>query len=138
MAKTTMSSRERFVNCALGSPTDRGVFHQDGYWGDTYERWKREGMADGYDFGYDFMIGESFSCLPVSYGYIPGFEYTVFEDAGDKLRVLDEYGVEKYVMKSNTNLQQFLKYPVTCKKDWEKLKAALTPTRPAALLKAGK
>jgi len=49
-----MENAQRFVNCVLGKQTDRGVLWADGLWGETMRRWKHEGMADGYDFGYDF------------------------------------------------------------------------------------
>jgi uroporphyrinogen decarboxylase len=116
-----MTSRERFVNCALGLPTDRGVFWEDRLWSETYTRWRSEGMSENFDFGYDFRENECHESLPVNYGYLPKFEEKVLEDLEDKQRVIDQYGVEKFVMKSNNGLQQFIKYPVKDRQDWEKL-----------------
>lgn len=122
-----MTNRERFINCAFGKPFDRGVLWADGLWGETRNRWKNEGMADGYDFGYDFLEPDTRDCLPVNYGYIPPFNTRVLEDMGEKQRIIDDYGVEKIVMKNNWGLQKFIRYPVTDRKDWENLKKLLEP-----------
>jgi uroporphyrinogen decarboxylase len=102
-------------------PTDRGVFWEDRLWHETYIRWRNEGMSDGFGFGYDFYENDCNDALPVSYGYLPPFEQKVLEDLENKQRIIDQYGVEKFVMKNNPGLQQFVKYPVENRKDWEKL-----------------
>jgi len=123
-----MTNRERFINTALGKPTDRGIFWEDRLWGETHERWRREGMAEQHNFGYDFI--ETTSFLPVNIGYQPPFDHIVLEELENKLLVQDQYGVEKYVMKSNPGLQQFIRYPVACRADWEKIKYRLTDDAP--------
>ena len=125
-----MTNRERFINCALGKPVDRGILWEDGLWEETRQRWKNEGMTDEYDFGHDFTVADTHGCFPIDYGYIPPFDTQILEDMGEKQRIIDNYGVEKIVMKNNPGLQQFIKYPVTCKKDWEVLKKRLTPETP--------
>lgn len=129
-ANSHMTSRERFINCALGKPVDRGVFWEDRLWNETYARWRREGMPERYDFGYDFLESEAHDCLPVSYGYLPSFEHTVLENLDNKQRVIDQYGVEKYIMKDNPGVQQFIRHSVTCREDWEALKARLMVDAP--------
>ncbi|MDR1636389.1 MAG: hypothetical protein LBR93_03540 [Treponema sp.] len=116
-----MTGRRRFINCAMGEPVDRGVFWEDRLWAETCVRWQKEGMSGDFDFGYDFHENECHDALAVSYGYFPKFEERVLEDLGDKKRVIDQYGVEKFVMKSNPGLQHFIRYPVECRQDWEKL-----------------
>jgi len=125
-----MTNRERFLNAATGKPVDRGVLWQDKFWDDTLKRWLREGMPDGFDFGCDFIETDAHDCLPVSYGYHPGFVYTVHGEAGGRQLVTDTYGVKKYVMKNNPGLQQFIEYPVKCRKDWEVLKHRLDADAP--------
>ncbi|MCL2741873.1 MAG: hypothetical protein FWE70_07170 [Oscillospiraceae bacterium] len=125
-----MTGARRFVDCVLGRPTDRGVLWADGLWGETLERWRREGMAEGHDFGYDFSESDTRAGIPLDYGYIPPFETRVLEDMGDKQRIVDVYGVEKIVMKGNRNLQQFIRYPVACRDDWERLNKRLAPDAP--------
>ena len=125
-----MPNSERFVNCVFGKPVDRGVFWADNLWGETWQRWKNEGMTDDYDFGYDFTEQDTREYLPLDYGYIPPFDTVVLEDMGEKQRIIDGYGVEKIVMKNNRGLQQFIKYPVTGRNDWEVLKKRLDPQTP--------
>ena len=130
-----MTGRERFINNALGKPADRGILWADGLWGETRERWIKEGMTDGYDFGYDFSEADPNGRPSVIYGYAPAFQIRVLEDMGEKQRIVDEYGVEKIIMKNNPGLQQFIKYPVTDKKDWESLKKRLDSDSPDRYLK---
>jgi uroporphyrinogen decarboxylase len=116
-----MTGRERFIRCSLGETSDRGVFWEDRLWGETYARWRKEGMSADFDFGYDFRENECHEALMVSYGYFPPFEEKVLEDLENKKRVIDQYGVEKFIMKSNPGLQHFIRYPVENHHDWEKL-----------------
>ena len=128
MIKTkNMTNSKRFVNCVLGKQTDRGVLWADGLWGETRQRWINEGMTDEYNFGYDFTEQDTRDCFPLDYGFIPPFDTVILEDMGEKQRIIDGYGVEKIVMKDNWGLQQFIKYPVTGRKDWETLKKRLDP-----------
>ena len=120
-----MTGRERFIRCAVGQPIDRGVFWEDRLWSETQVRWRMEGMAANHDFGYDFLESECYSAVKIDYGYLPRFEETILEDLGDKRRVIDQYGVEKLVMKNNPGLQHFIKYPVENRRDWEKLSVRL-------------
>ena len=125
-----MKNRERFINCALGKYVDRGILWEDGLWHETRQRWQYENMSDEYDFGYDFTVADTHGCIPIDYGYIPPFDTQILEDMGEKQRIIDGYGVEKIVMKDNWGLQQFIKYPVTNRKDWEILKKRLDPATP--------
>lgn len=125
-----MTNRERFIRCSLGQSTDRGVFWEDRLWSETRARWRSEGMTENFEFGYDFYESESHSALNVDYGYLPRFEEKVLEDLGNKLHIIDQYGVEKLVMKDNPGLQHFLKYPVENRRDWEKLSARLDADNP--------
>ena len=125
-----MTARERFINCALGSPIDRGVFWEDRLWGETYTRWRNEGMGEGFDFGYDFLEKECHENAAISYGYFPPFEEKVLEDLGNKIRLIDTYGVEKLIMKNNPGLQHFIRYPVENRQDWEKLAPRLDEETP--------
>jgi len=116
-----MTIRERFINNALGKPVDRGTVAWDYPWPETTERWKSEGMGDNFDFGYDFYEGLTLSSYGVNYGLQPWFEEKLLEDLGNKKRVIDIYGIEKIVLKDDVRLQQFIRYPVESRSDWEKI-----------------
>jgi uroporphyrinogen decarboxylase len=130
-----MTGRERFILCAAGEPADRGVFWEDRLWDETRTRWIREGMDEGFDFSYDFRENECHKAVAVSYGYLPPFEEKVLEELGNKKRVIDQYGVEKLIMKDNPNLQHFIKYPVENRSDWEKLAPRLDADAPGRFAK---
>ena len=116
-----MNARNRFINQALGLPIDRGVVAWDYLCPDTATRWKNEGMTDYYDFGYDFNEGISISSSGFNYGYQPKFKEKILEDLGNKQRLIDSDGIEMIVLKNDTRLQQYLKFPVESRTDWEKI-----------------
>ena len=120
-----MTNCERFINCALGIPVDRGVFWEDRLWTETYNRWLCEGMEKDHNFGFDFLESECHDPIAADYGYIPPFRMEILEDMGDKQRIIDQYGVEKLIMKNNPGLQHFIKYPVENRKDWQDLSKRL-------------
>jgi uroporphyrinogen decarboxylase len=126
-----MNVRDRFVNCVLGLNADRPVVSADARWPETSVRWKNEGMTEDYDFGYDFNEYAGFGATGINIGgFEPMFETRVLEDLGEKQRIIDGFGVEMIILKSDTRLQQYLKYPVESRPDWEKIIPRLEPDAP--------
>ena len=83
-----MTNKERILNCIVGKPIDRTPFvAYFGPWGETCERWMKEGAKDygawaapeiGFDSGFTLMTAY------VNHFYNPPYEYKVLSEEGEK------------------------------------------------------
>jgi len=123
-----MTDLERLVALVEGKPVDRGVFGSEGYFTETLERWKREGMPDDHDFGFDFQQS---AWLGYNAGYCPGWEEEVVEDEGETELIRDGDGVVKRRWKGDrSGMPQFVSFPVHDRASWEAVKPRLDPDNP--------
>lgn len=122
-----MTNRERIINCVLGKPIDRTPFvGYFGPWGETCERWMKEGAKDwnawsdesiGFDAGFELMTAY------VAHFYRPAYEFKVLREEGEIIVYQDENGVINEARKGHSSIPKILKNPVACREDWEKIKA---------------
>ena len=99
-----------------------------GYWPDTIERWKREGMPS--DDPWDDLDLTYYHRAPIHPRFFPEFEEKVLSETASTQVVRDERGIIKEVMKNSTSLPKFLKHPVSNLRDFEALKERLDPHDP--------
>jgi hypothetical protein len=100
-----------------------------GYWPETIQRWRREGMparkepweAAGITF---------YHRVPVQTRFLPEFEPAVLEESGETQIIRDANGIVQEVMKGRTAFPRFLKHPVSSMADFEALKSRLDPQTP--------
>jgi uroporphyrinogen decarboxylase len=52
----------------------------------------------------------------------------VVEEDDDTQVVIDENGIRKRVLKHSMSMPQFLEFPITCRRDWEEMRANLNPS----------
>ena len=133
-----MTNRERFHAAMNFEPTDRPCHIEQGFWPETYERWKKEGLpeyvnypefsylSNGIDLFKYFDIAKFGYILPGQY-YIPDFGYKVLEENEDYRVVRNERGVTLKEKKKNVSIPQFLEYPVKSRRDYEIIKERLIP-----------
>ena len=81
-----MTDLQRLTNMVLGKPVDRGIFAGEGLLAETPRRWRKEGMPEDYDFGYDFAYHEG---LGINMGHLPAWQEEVIEDEGPTELVRD-------------------------------------------------
>ena len=80
-----VTTRERFYACMEYESIDRVPNHEVGVWGQTRDRWQREGL-DVDSWHWDWFTGEpslGMDCreyIPVNFGMIPEFEYEILEE----------------------------------------------------------
>lgn len=122
---STLTDRERFVNCLTGQPVDRIPYWLRWRpWLSTLERWKAEGMpADGDDrrlFGADAIP----QWVRVNCGPCPKVEYRVVEEDEDSVTYIDPgyWGTTLRVKKGSDAMPQFLKPPIANRDEWEHFK----------------
>ena len=147
-----MTSRERYLRTMNFEDVDRYPYFELGIWGQTYERWIREGLRDEELTGDWFRGKPKFAKLDkrefisLNLGPIPGFHkvlqenerYVVFVDGwGRKRRALKEGTVRGTRLSMDTYLDFFVKRredflefkkhfdpkdPLRYPRNWEKLK----------------
>ncbi len=133
-----MDNRERITRLARGESVDRKpLFFYFGPWGETIERWRREGakIEDGPEgFQRAFRLDRGIAILPLNQGYAPAFEEAILEDRGDRVLFRDGRGITQLIRRDGASIPQFLDFPVRCREDWLRLKRErLDPDAPGRL-----
>ncbi len=136
-----MNARERFRATCRFQPIDRPFrFETIGFWPETIERWKNEGLPEDVDvlsafihFGMDlripFLVGGGYNA-----GFVPAFEEEVFEETSEYRILRTTYGsVIKEFKSRESALPQFLEFPVKDLKTFEDIKWRLDPATPERL-----
>jgi hypothetical protein len=124
-----LTHRERFLRTALNLPTDRGIFWDDGWWPETWQRWLGEGMPDGCDFGFEQTQRDGFPGVDI--GYLPRWTQEVLCNEGEHQLIRDEYGILRRFSKSGrAGICQFVSFPVASRQDWAAVRPRLDPDAP--------
>lgn len=99
-----------------------------GYWNETIERWRKEGLVDNQEPWEDSECGITcYERAPIKVGFEPEFERKVLEDNEETQIIQDTDGVIKRIPKKGTAFPQFLHHPVQNLDDFEKIKERLNP-----------
>ena len=84
---STMNSRERFLRCNKFQSVDHAPFLEIGVWGQTTERWYKEGMPKDVNTSFLILSGgneyfglERWEAIPLNVGMVPVFEHEVLEE----------------------------------------------------------
>ena len=132
-----MNARERFLKvCEFERVDHPPRWDCLGFWGQTVERWRQEGLpADVSPEQYFGM--DPRPCIPVDAGfchvpYRPAFEHKVLEEDDRTVTYTDSQGIVKRDRKGNAEVSfpQFLKFPCEGRADWESLLWRLDPSDP--------
>jgi uroporphyrinogen decarboxylase len=106
---------------------DRVPLMEMGVWGETLERWHREGLPKWVTsirhledrLGLDRSF--NLDWLPIDDGIFPGFEREVLEETPDEIVVRDEGGITSRQRKHFASIPQYLRFPVETEADYERL-----------------
>lgn len=136
-----MNDRERFRRVMTFREVDRRPNHELGLWGQTVERWEREGMP--MDAVYlDWFQGEPFfgidrrAFAPVSADQIPPFETETLEETERYIVYRHTDGVVTKALKEGTvrgtrpSMDQYLAFPVTDRRSFRDLKRRYNAASP--------
>jgi len=128
-----MNHRERFINTMEYKAVDRVPNYEVGVWGQTIDRWEREGL-DVYDLHWDWFVGEEFfdmdprEFIDVNYGMIPTFEPEIIErtERYEIIRhrngVITKALIEGMAHGTRASMDQYLKFPVENIEDFREIK----------------
>jgi hypothetical protein len=103
-----MTGRERYLRIMSFQEVDRYPFYELGAWGQTIDRWLREGLSEE-DVQGDWFKGEpKFAGLdrrefiPLKMSILPPFECEVFEENDRYIIYRDELGRKRRALKEGT------------------------------------
>ena len=144
MATSRENHRERWNKVLNFEPVDRIPVTEMGYWDETLERWRLEGMPPqleyrlgrlGYDDDLAQFLGLDFSwhANRVQCNLIdpdPPFEEKIIADAGETLIVTDKHGAVCRQNKNMRSVPQFIKFAVENRVDFLKIKQRYWPDSP--------
>ena len=122
-----MTDLQRLTNMVLGKPVDRGIFAGEGLLAETPRRWRKEGMPEDYDFGYDFAYHEG---LGINMGHLPAWQEEVIEDEGPTELVRDANGIVKRRWKDQSGMPEFISFPVSGRESWREVRQRLEADAP--------
>jgi uroporphyrinogen decarboxylase len=125
-----MTNRERYLACFRFQPVDRAPFWDFGYWKETPEVWRSQGLPETVTDLETFFGFDSTHAVPVNTGLIPAFQWEVLgEDEGTRV-IRDSAGVVQRESTRGSSIPHFLEYPVKSREDWESFKERLQPEDP--------
>lgn len=126
-----MNYRESFRAMMDFDKPDELCQFEWGYWGETIDRWKNEGLPENTNPWDDCGITHYFR-PPIHCGLLPGFEWKIIQEEETSRIIQTSSGIICRESKIGSRLPQFIKHPVSNKDDFESLKERLdykTPGR---------
>jgi uroporphyrinogen decarboxylase len=134
-----MTNRERFIEVMeYGSP-DRVPNWEVGVWGQTIDRWEREGLNIS-DLHWDWFTGEACfdmdarEYIPVDYGMLPAIECEVLEEDERYIIARNEKGIVTKALKEGSSrgtrasMDEYIGFPVETPEDFSELKKRFDPS----------
>jgi len=139
-----MNGRERFIRIMTFQDVDRYPYFELGVWGQTYERWLKEGLREE-ELAGDWFKGEPrFAMLdrrefiPLRLGPIPGFGHKVLEDSERYVVFTDEFGRKRRALKEGTagdgtrlSMDTYLDFFIKNRADFLEMKKLYDPDDPS-------
>ncbi len=128
-----MTPRERFLATMRFEPFDRPPLAELGTWDTTEAIWLAQtGMSRETVFAWEGDCDLKHRIEP-DFAFRPAFEEKVVAEDETTFTKIDRMGLTYRQFKDNpdTSMPDYVGFPVTCRADWEALKARLDPTDPA-------
>jgi len=131
-----MNQRERFINCLTHKPIDRIPNMELGVWPETIERWQGEGLAwwaaNLFQLSDHVGMDKSFNCdwMHINNRIWPEQALRSVEDGGEWEILEDDVGTRMRRGKKFASIPQYLKFPVACPDDYDRLAPNLDPSTP--------
>jgi uroporphyrinogen decarboxylase len=117
-----VTNRERFLATFRFQPVDRALFWDFGYWAETPEVWRKEGLPETVTDLETFFGFDPTASVPVNTGLIPAFQWEILEEDEGSRVIRDSAGVVQRESTRGSSIPHFLEYPVKTREDWESFK----------------
>lgn len=125
-----MNQRERYKRTMRRETVDRVPFWDYGYWAETMDVWKGQGMPQEVTDIEDFFRIEDRLSVGLNLGLCPAFEPEVIEEDERSRVIRDAGGIVQRESKVGSSIPQFLEFPVKSRRDWEEIKERFDPKSP--------
>ena len=136
-----MTPRERFLRCNRFEDVDHAPFIEIAVWGQTVERWQREGMPRDVDTsfyinGNEYFGFERWEYIPLNVGMVPEFDDETLEEDERIIIYRGKDGVLHRALKEGTargtraSMDQYISFPVTDRAGFLEIKKRYTPDAP--------
>jgi hypothetical protein len=127
----TMTSRERFhATFRFGAP-DRAFMMPQWLFGETRQRWLREGLPADQDLSAFFAF-DRMEQVPIDAGLLPAVETRVVEQTDHWRIVEDEFGGRvKQWSDREIGMSQWITYPLRGRAQWDEFRRRLDPDVPS-------
>jgi hypothetical protein len=129
-----MTARERYIRSIKGGDVDRFFRYEHGPWPTTRDRWITEGYPPEASFG-EFFDMDPIVRIGIHSGYTdspyyPPFQEQLLEETAEHRTYVGTDGIVKkeFKVRHDTSMPQFVKFPVTCRKEWEEIRKRLNPS----------
>jgi uroporphyrinogen decarboxylase len=128
-----LNERERFRAIMHYQPRDRCLIWDFGFWDETLEAWRRQGMPASASPEEFFGMDRWFDKFPIDYGPYPGFEETVREDRGETEIRRDTLGVvfEQLKPQYGRSIPRYLDWFLKDRDSWSRFREFYDPDGPA-------
>ena len=129
--RDNMNARERFLRTLRFQEVDRVFLLPQWLWGETVQRWHKEGMPEDVHIN-EFFGFDRYEVVPINMGVIPLFEEKILEEDSEYKTYITSYGAKIRERRDNPELSmpEWLEYPIKDRKDWEEYKKRLNPDSP--------
>jgi len=129
-----MNPRELITAIWAGQPVDRLPMNGIWPWGETMERWRREGMPEGvHPASYLEILSDRGCGLPLNLNMVPPFPIRILQMGDDYVTLVDEFGVTKKVLRTDydrsggykgaagamSSMSHWLDFPVKDLRSWK-------------------
>jgi len=137
-----MTGQERFQRVMNFQEVDRVPNYELGLWGQTVDRWHREGLPQDVLY-LTWFEGEPFFRLdrrafaPLQTGMIPPFEVETLEETERYIVYRHADGIVSKALKEGTargtrpSMDQYLSFPVRDRQDFQAIKSRFDPDSPS-------
>lgn len=134
--------RECFGRIMAGQPSDWIPNYELGCWGQTIDRWLREGMPADRVYLGDMFEGEPLFRIDrrafgrIGTGMVPAFECRALEETDEYLVARHGNGIVTRALKTGTvrgtrmSMDTYLSFPVTDRASWADVKRRYDPATP--------
>lgn len=114
-----MNDRERFLATMRYEPRDRCPIMDFGFWGETLDRWREEGMPADVDPDRFFGMDIQWRTAPVDTYLCPLFNERVIEDRGENELFLQNDGVYAVRRKYLGTIPHYVGWTLKDRATWE-------------------
>jgi len=139
---STITDRQRFLDCMEYRASDRRPNHELGVWPQTCVRWRQEAPEAVKGFCWNWFVQEDGigldrrEYIPVNYSFIPGYPYEVLEEDAETIVARNGNGIVTRALKEGTVgggrmcMDEYIGFPVSRPEDFPDVKRRLVAALP--------